>query len=107
MTDDRSTAESGEHRVLDFRRNDSRKTVHAKASAQPPVAGLGKYECGEEDDDYRHRMIVNVVALVFIVGLVGAGLWIADTMATMRKSQDCVLSGRRGCSPVDVRHDRW
>jgi hypothetical protein len=29
-------------------------------------------------------------------------------MARMRKDQDCVLSGRRGCTPVDVeRKDRW
>jgi hypothetical protein len=25
----------------------------------------------------------------------------------MRKNQDCVLSGRRGCTPVEVQHDRW
>ena len=28
-------------------------------------------------------------------------------MATMRKNQDCVLSGRRGCTPVEVTKDRW
>jgi len=25
----------------------------------------------------------------------------------MRKDQDCVLSGRRGCTPVEVSKDRW
>jgi hypothetical protein len=25
----------------------------------------------------------------------------------MRKNQDCVLSGRRGCTPVEVTKDRW
>jgi hypothetical protein len=34
--------------------------------------------------------------------LIVAGVWIADVMAKMRKDQDCVLSGRRGCTPVDV-----
>ncbi len=52
-------------------------------------------------------MIVNVVAFIFVIALIGAGLWIAETMADMRKNQDCVLSGRRGCTPVEVRHDRW
>jgi hypothetical protein len=28
-------------------------------------------------------------------------------MAAMRKIQDCVLSGRRGCTPVEVSKDRW
>jgi hypothetical protein len=52
-------------------------------------------------------MIVNIVAFVFVVALIGAGLWLADTMARMQKDQDCVLSGRRGCSPVEVNKDRW
>jgi hypothetical protein len=37
----------------------------------------------------------------------GAGLWIANTMASMRKNQDCVLSGRSGCTPVEYSHERW
>jgi hypothetical protein len=52
-------------------------------------------------------MVVNLVAFVFVVALIGAGLWLADTMARMRHDQDCVLSGRRGCSPVEVSKDRW
>lgn len=73
-----------------------------------PVENLAKYEqIPDEPDDYKHRMAVNVVAFIFIVGLIGAGFWLADTMATMRKNQDCVLSGRRGCTPVEVSKDRW
>jgi hypothetical protein len=52
-------------------------------------------------------MIVNLAAVVVIALLIGAGLWIANTMAAMRKNQDCVLSGRRGCTPVEFKHDRW
>ena len=47
-------------------------------------------------------MAVNVVAFAFVVVLGLVGYWLADTMATMRKNQDCVLSGRRGCTPVEV-----
>ncbi|MGC1466179.1 MAG: hypothetical protein WA792_10645 [Pseudolabrys sp.] len=107
MPDDRTAPESHAHRVLDFRQSGSRRAGPPKPPASSPVAGLGKYEGGEQEDDYRARMIVNVVALLFILGLIGAGLWIADTMADMRKNQDCVLSGRRGCTPVEVQHDRW
>ena len=83
---------------------------HRGRPAQPPpapVEDLAKYERAERPDDYRHRMIVNVVAFLFVVGLIGAGLWLADTMARMRKDQDCVLSGRRGCTPIEVSKDRW
>jgi hypothetical protein len=52
-------------------------------------------------------MIVNTAAFLFVLALIGAGFWLADTMATMRKNQDCVLSGRRGCTPVEVPKDRW
>jgi len=73
----------------------------------PPIADLAKYERSEDSDDYRHRMIVNAVAFVFVLLLIAAGLWLADTMARMRKDQDCVLSGRRGCTPVEYNKDRW
>lgn len=72
-----------------------------------PVADLHRYEQDGAPDDYRHRMTVNAIAFVFLLGLIGAGIWIADTMATMRRNQDCVLSGRRGCTPVEVEHRRW
>jgi hypothetical protein len=73
----------------------------------PPVDDLSKYERGTGSDDYRHRMLVNLVAFAFVIALIGAGLWLADTMAQMRRNQDCVLSGRRGCTPIEVTKDRW
>lgn len=73
--------------------------------AQPD--DLARYEHDDEPDDYRHRMIMNAAALIVVALLIGAGLWIADTMAAMRKNQDCVLSGRRGCTPVETTHERW
>jgi len=72
--------------------------------SRPPVDDLKKYEAAPESepDDYRHRMIMNGLGLLVTIFLVVAGVWIADVMAKMRKDQDCVLSGRRGCTPVDV-----
>ena len=67
-----------------------------------PVEDLSKYEGNSAPDDYRHRMMMNLAGLAVVVVLVAAGIWIADTMAQMRKNQDCVLSGRRGCTPVVV-----
>jgi len=52
-------------------------------------------------------MKVNVAAFVFVLALIGAGLWLAETMAELRKNEDCVLPGRRGCAPVEVPTRRW
>ena len=52
-------------------------------------------------------MIVNAAAFVFVIALIGAGLWLADTMAQLRRNQDCALSGRRNCVPVEVDKDRF
>lgn len=74
------------------------------SDATPPSLGdLGRFERGSDDhDDYRHRMAVNALAFVVCIFLVLAGVWLATKLAQMRKDQDCVLSGRRGCTPVDV-----
>jgi hypothetical protein len=101
VTTDEPDTEKGQ--LLRFRH---RRSSDVRDGSQP-VADLDKYEQDDEKDDYRDRMITNVMAFVFVLALVGAGIWIADTMAEMRKNQDCVLSGRRGCSPVEVSHDRW
>lgn len=63
---------------------------------------LAKFERGEEDDDYRHRMIMNAAALGATVLLATAGAWLAITISDMRKNQDCYLSGQRNCTPIDV-----
>lgn len=88
-----------EPRVLPFR--------HRRSDELGKPDDLSHYETGGEPDDYRHRMLMNAAAIVVIALLMGAGLWIANSMASMRKNQDCVLSGRRGCTPVEVHHDRW
>jgi hypothetical protein len=47
-------------------------------------------------------MTMNAIGLLVTVILVVTGIWIADVMAHMRKDQDCVLTGRPGCTHVDV-----
>ena len=86
--------------VLRFRPRGSLLTRHVPEPS--PVEDLAKYEQPQGEDDYRHRMIVNGLALVATVTLIVIGIWIANTMAQMRKNQDCVLSGRRGCTPVEA-----
>jgi len=105
MADNESPLSNSEPRVVRFPR--SRADARTPVAVPPPEDDLAKFERAEGTDDYRHRMTVNIIAFVFVLALIGTGLWLADTMARMRKNQDCVLSGRRGCSPVEVTKDRW
>jgi hypothetical protein len=105
MAGQEQSRSSDESRVVNFRRGQA--GVRPRATAKAPVEDLAKYEGPEPAGDYRNRMIVNVLAFLFVAMLAGAGLWLADTMARMRKDQDCFLSGRRGCAPIEVTKNRW
>lgn len=94
-------------RVVPFKApvSESMKRVPAAntASDSSPVRDVSQYERdGDEPDDYRHRMKMNAITAVLLAVLVGGGIWLIDTMAQMRKNQDCVLSGRRDCAPISV-----
>jgi hypothetical protein len=101
MTDD-------EHRVLKFR---------PRTLAQPPGRqgqqndvrqepnDLSRYErVREEPDDFRHRMLANMAAFAFTVALTAIGIWLAMSIADLRKTQDCVLMGRRDCARISSPH---
>lgn len=66
------------------------------------MADLDKYEHPEDDDDYRHRTLVNIGAFLFLILLVGGAVWLTSSIADMRKTQDCVLAGHRNCTPLDL-----
>jgi hypothetical protein len=102
MRDHGATSE-GEPRVVRFRPRPAGARAPLPA---PPVADLAKYERGNEPDDYRHRMLVNAAAFLFVLGLIGVGLWLAETMAELRRNQDCVLAGHRNCLPIETGKQR-
>ena len=83
-----------------------RQALH-KLSAAPalnhdtdPVDDLAQYEEEDRHINYRHRMLMNIIAVVIVSILVGAGVWLADTIADMEKAQDCALQGRQNCAPI-------
>jgi hypothetical protein len=88
-------------RVLPFRRR-GRDAGGKQMPPGAPVEDLERYARTDEPDDYRQRMINNSLAFLFCIALVGIGVWLASTMAEMRRNQDCVLSGRRNCANVIV-----
>lgn len=105
----RPISSDDEHVVLKFR---------PRTSAQPPgkreqpirsprpasVANdLSRYEKPrEEPDDFRQRMLANIAAFAFTVALTAIGIWLAMSIADLRKTQDCVLMGRRDCAKITV-----
>jgi len=88
-------------RILPFRRN-GRTPVRTPVRANSPVEDVGKYAVSDEPDDYRQRMINNVLAFAFCAVLAAIGIWLAIAIAEMRRNQDCVLSGRRNCANIAV-----
>jgi hypothetical protein len=76
----------------------------APNTSRPPAASdLSRYERPrDEGDDFRHRMLANVAALAFTVALTAIGIWLAVSIADLRKTQDCVLMGRRDCARISV-----
>lgn len=101
MAMNNSSSNDTDKRVVQFRR--SPDGTHHSVVPPPPPADLDRFQeaSPETDADYRHRMTVNLVAMAFLVLLIGGAFWLADSIFTMRKNQDCVLTGRRTCNPID------
>jgi hypothetical protein len=77
----------------------------AVADNRPEPNDLSRYERDRsEPDDFRHRMLANIAALAFTVALTAIGIWLAMSIADLRKTQDCVLMGRRDCARISTPH---
>jgi hypothetical protein len=93
--------------VLPFRHRPSRPpsppASHPAGAATEPADDLAQFEQEpEEPVDYRQRALMNVIALAIVTLLVGAGVWIADTIVDMQNDQDCVMQGRGNCAPIEA-----
>jgi hypothetical protein len=55
-----------------------------------------------EEDEEADRRLTNIVLVVGFVVLVGGGIWLANAMIDARKADECISSGRRNCSPIEV-----
>jgi hypothetical protein len=98
----RPSSEDETGRVVPLRpRLLGRHTRPMGLAGRPAVEDIGKYEGGREDD-YRHRMLMNVLGFLTCAILVAAGVWIANAIADLRSNQDCVFSGRHDCAHIDA-----
>jgi hypothetical protein len=105
-TTQRPIIRDDEHVVLKFRPRTSahppgRHEDPAPPGALPAANDLSRYERPrEEPDDFRHRMLANIAALSFTIALTAIGIWLAMSIADLRRTQDCVLMGRRDCARI-------
>jgi len=53
-----------------------------------------------ESDAERRR--ANLVLLVGAVVLVGGGIWLVNALLDARQAEECMESGRRNCTPIEV-----
>src|SRR5216683_4785007 len=103
-----------EHRVLKFR---PRTLAHppgrrgdlvdqtGQEDARREPNDLSRYERDrDQPDDFRQRMLANVAAFAFTVALTAIGIWLAMSIADLRKTQDCVLMGQRDCAHISAPH---
>jgi hypothetical protein len=105
------TDNGGRGRVLRFERRGISALRGRTSFAAPPrprrsvVEDLDKYTYrGGEPEDDRQRLITNAAASLILITLIACGVWLADTIIAMRDRQDCVLSGRTNCAPIE-RHE--
>ena len=132
MKPQRPVAAEEEHRVLQFRPRSALQTPAWRASmaaqplrrestaerserserSAPAPLDLSRYEKPldlsryekprEQEDDFRQRMLANVAAFAFTVALTAVGIWLAMSIADLRRTQDCVLMGRRDCVHIST-----
>jgi hypothetical protein len=115
MKSQRPVLTDAEHHVLKFRPRTLAQPpgghggeggrAGSQNDVRPEANDLSRYErTREEPDDFRHRMLANMAAFAFTVALTAIGIWLAMSIADLRKTQDCVLMGRRDCARISAPH---
>jgi hypothetical protein len=105
VVQDQPNPNDGSGQILSFqmrRRLGMPRHAPIAPDGDEPVDDLAAFEDEDGHIDYRHRMLMNVFAVVIVSVLISAGVWIADTIAAMQKAQDCALQGRQNCAPIEV-----
>jgi hypothetical protein len=82
----------------------ARSQDRAQPAAIEPL-DLSRYEQPRAaPDDFRQRMLANIAAFAFTVALTAVGIWLAMSISDLRRTQDCVLMGRRDCVRITTQH---
>jgi len=54
------------------------------------------------EQEERDRRSANIFLLVAAVAVIGVGIWIGEGLLRAKRADDCMSSGRRNCSPIEV-----
>jgi hypothetical protein len=103
MMSQQPTKDEDGDRILPFRPRGSRswnEKVRQRDRWRSPVRDLSKYSRGPEEDDYAHRMFVNLLAFLVVSFIVGCGIWLVENMSERNKDADCVPISRTNCVPI-------
>ena len=102
MASQQPTKTEDKGRVVPFRPRTSRSwnaNLRLRDQSRSPVADLSKYSRGPEEDDYPHRMFMNLLAFLVLSFIVGCGIWLADNISDREKELDCGRISRTNCVP--------
>src|SRR5271154_7075728 len=103
MASQQPTKDEDKGRVLPFRPrapHSWNSKLRLRDQSRSPVADLSKYSRGPEEDDYPHRMFMNLLAFLVLSFIVGCGIWLADNMSERNKDQDCGRISRTDCARI-------
>jgi hypothetical protein len=108
----RPIAADDDHRVIQFRPRSALHAPQLHTSVQAQIRqpdklieplDLSRYEKPRPaPDDFRQRMLANIAAFAFTVALTAVGIWLAMSIADLRRTQDCVLMGRHDCVHISA-----
>jgi hypothetical protein len=100
MASQQPTKDEDKGRVLPFRPRGHSWNAKLRLRDRSPVSDLSKYSRGSEEDDYPHRMLMNLLAFLALSLIVGCGIWLADNMSERDKDRECGRIGPTNCIPV-------
>ena len=93
---------AGESNVIPFRSRGAPSLRKSTLRMNTPVDEIGMHECASEsDNEYRHRMWVNIRASGVLIVLMITGYLVVNTMViAKRDSQYCYRSGDSTCAEI-------
>jgi hypothetical protein len=91
--------------VLRFKPRLGKALIHARTTepAEDDIDEFARFEQEQDEPiDYRHRAIMNLIAVAVLTLLIGLSVWIANTISDLQREQDCLMQGRSNCAPIEL-----
>ncbi|MFO1098075.1 MAG: hypothetical protein U1E81_07310 [Xanthobacteraceae bacterium] len=56
----------------------------------------------DDEEDEGERRTTNIVIGIFVVAVIGIGIWLVNALLEQRRLDDCAAQGRRSCAAVTI-----